>query len=238
MVLRRAKWAIVGGVACWTLGCGAEPQTPTVPVSEPVVAKPAETSEAFAFAVAEPPPPDNVLWQAGTDLDGDGVEERVELRSKDGLAAVSPAAPEPRINVPLTDCGKEGPCELRIVVGNSQYSLFAERGSFGGVGLFVIDVQPNDGTKEILLIRRTTEPEDPPYVFTVITFDGALHANDLWHSDGYSSGHALVPGDGTIIVEYDDCPDAFTVRYSLRNGVLAEVERKTARRHPPGDCAG
>src|SRR5262249_52495742 len=112
-------------------------------------------------------------------------------------------------------------------------------GYFGGLGVKVIDTDQSDKRKELLITQRTEETEDPPFVFSVVTYNGGkLRLQKLWNSGGYNSGEAIIDGHGTLVLRYNDCPDRITVTYRRSGDQLVETNRKTTRTHKPDECAG
>jgi hypothetical protein len=192
---------------------------------------------------AAPKPPELVLWQAELDLDGDGERELAQLRSRDVSSQAGEHGGDPRVDIAISECvtdrSGELPCRGTLSVGSRSTEIVLHSGYFGGIGIRVIDIDAADGQQELLLTERGGAEEDPPYLFTIVQVDGdALRVTPLWHSNGYSSGTVVIAGDGVIDVRYDECPDAFAIRYQLRaNGQLESSAVTSERVRDPSECA-
>lgn len=216
----------------------AEPQP--VPDASPTVA-PVEREPAPASTHV--PASGRVLWQAELDLDGDGVRELAQLRSDDVTSQAGEHGGDGRVDIPISECATdrsgEAPCRGTLVVGSRATELVLHSGYFGGIGIRVVDIDDRDGRQELLLTRRGDAEEDPPYSFTIVQDDGAaLRVTPLWSSTGYSSGTVAIAGDGMIEVHYDECPDAFSIRYFMAaDGRLEPSVITSERVRDPNECA-
>ena len=177
----------------------------------------------------------DAAWRRKADLDGDGKTDAITL----ALTAHDPIGADDQDHdrrVPIRCLGAR--CEAKLSVGTAELDLPITGGYFGGLRIEVIDIDPRDHRKELLITQRGEGEEDPPYDFTIVTYDGGkLVAAPLWTSGGYSTGTVKVRG-GKVVVVYDDCPDRTTVTYARRGGKIVELGRKVLRTHPPESCAG
>jgi len=192
----------------------------------------------YAFAAPTPTPSKPTAaapaWHASVDLDGDGKLDDVQVTLPAGKPGQQKV--DPRVDIP---CDADHTCRVRVAVGTAAVELDVPGGYFGGLGVKVIDIDPSDKRKELLITQRTEETEDPPFVFSVVTYAGGkLHLQKLWSSGGYNSDEAIIDGHGTLVLRYDDCPDRVTVTYRRSGDQLVEANRKTTRTRKPSECAG
>jgi hypothetical protein len=222
-------------------GCAAPPSDP--PTHEParadaIVPAPIE-AEGDAPA---PSASERVLWAMDVDLDGDGEPEHASLRSRDVASQTGEFAGGERVDIPILECTTDrddaAPCRGQLSIGTHSIDLVLHSGYFGGIGIRVVDLDEDDGRCELLLTRRGDAEEDPPYLFSIVTWDGTtVTLTPLWHSNGYSSGTVTIDGTGVFEVFYDECPDAHAVSYVLRDGRLHEGEVVSKRVRNPDECA-
>jgi hypothetical protein len=217
------------GLAAGLAACGG----PAGPTAGPAAPTP-----------SAPPPvacPDGerTLWQDRADLDGDGRAEDLAVTS----CAIEPptsdhdAAPVEVAVGACTDGGET--CRATLHVGGATASLALTSGFFGGLGVAVVDVDRGDRRKELRLQQHTPGQEDPPIAFQLALYDGrTLKVQALWGSHGYNSGTIEIPGDGSVTVDYAECPDGFTVRYVMEGGALVEKRRTSRPISPLDECSG
>jgi hypothetical protein len=207
--------------------------TPAAPVP---TASPAPTPAAPIPTAPPAPTPaaPTPAWHASVDLDGDGKLD--DIRVTLPWSKLAQRKIDPRVDIP---CDAAQTCRVRIAIGSQAVELDVPGGYFGGVGVKVVDIDASDKRKELLITQRTEEGEDPPYVFSVVTYSGGkLHLQKLWSSGGYNTGEAIIDGHGTLVLRYDDCPDRVTVTYRRNGDQLVETSRNTTRRRRPSECAG
>jgi hypothetical protein len=218
------------------LSACAAPSSPP-PIHEP--------EPAPIEAERNPPLPstsERVLWTMDVDLDGDGQPEHASLRSGDVTSQTGDFAADDLVDIPIVECTTDrddaAPCRGRLTIGTQSVELILHSGFFGGIGIRVVDLDEDDGRRELLLTRRGDAEEDPPYLFSIVQWDGgALTMTPLWHSNGYSSGTLTIDGSGELVLLYDECPDAYTVAYVLRDGRLHEGDVISKRVRNPDECA-
>jgi hypothetical protein len=218
-------------------GCAA-------PSSDPPIHAPAP-APAPIEAEGDPPPPsasERVLWAMDHDLDGDGQPEHASLRSRDVASQTGDFAADDRVDIPIVECTTDrdhaAPCRGQLTIGTQSVELILHSGFFGGIGIRVVDLDHDDGRRELLLTRRGDAEEDPPYLFSIVQWDGAaITMTPLWHSNGYSSGTITIDGSGVAELLYDECPDAYAVSYVLRDARLHEGEVISKRVRNPDECA-
>jgi hypothetical protein len=218
-------------------GCAAPSSDP--PTHEPT---PAPTP---IEAEGDPPLPsasERVLWAMDVDLDGDGQPEHASLRSRDVASQTGDFAADARVDIPIVECTTDrdgaAPCTGQLTIGTQSVELILHSGFFGGIGIRVVDLDDDDGRRELLLTRRGDAEEDPPYLFSIVQWDGAaITMTPLWHSNGYSSGTITIDGSGELELLYDECPDAYAVSYVLRDGRLHEGDVISKRMRNPDECA-
>lgn len=230
--------AAATALALATAACGGHRTAPASPPAQASSGEP--VASAPGAAAADPDPTrDSILWRAKEDLDGDHIPEEVLLTSKFVARPPGQHDDDPRMNVPVTDCDPAGDfCPAVLSTPGAALDLNVPAGYFGGIGLSVIDIDASDGRKELLLVQRGDNDEDPWFEFTILLYDGQWTPVPLWHAGGYNSGTLSVDGQGIVTLLYDECPDTFLVEYRLQNGRLVEVNRKTARTRNPDSCAG
>jgi hypothetical protein len=178
---------------------------------------------------------EGVLWQAAADLDGDGKVDEITLASTQAKLDPKPEYPDELINVAVSECDQ--PCPATLTIGAGSQDVVIPGGFRGGIGIRVIDIDPSDKRKELLITRYGDSEEDPWREFTIVLYDGAIHLQDLWHSGGYNSGTAKIGGNGALVLEYDECPDRSTVTYVVQGTKLVETDRKVVRTKNPDECA-
>jgi hypothetical protein len=175
-------------------------------------------------------------WRGSADLDGDGTADDISIKLV-GHGKPDLSGRDTNTRTPLW-CGA-ATCTATIQVGTAKLDVTIHGGYFGGFGAQTIDIDGKDAASELLITQRGEDDEDPPYKFTVITYDGTkLTATPLWISGGYDSGDVKVDGKGKLILLYDDCPDRTLVTYVRKGARIVETTRKTVRAHPAGSCAG
>lgn len=212
------------------VGC-AGPRAGAPPV--PSVPKPSNEVPSSPLPRGE----GDVLLRGAADLDGDGREDDISV---EGTGFVL-GEPYPRIPVAIDECASRGDlgCLVTLRVGNASVEIpvTAPDAGFGGFGVEIVDIDPMDQRRELLVTQRGGDGEDPWYEFRVVVYDGrALHVSELWHSNGYNSGTARA-GGGALVLEYDECPDRTTVLYRLDGPRLVETDRKVERVRAPDTCA-
>ena len=205
----------------------AAPPAPSPSPSPPV--SPAPAAEA-------PLSSDPTFYERTFDLDGDGEPESIRVTSADIRGLDPDIAGDSRINVPVSSC--DGECLATLHVGPIARELDLQNGSWGGFGLHIIDIDRSDSRKELLLVQYGGDSEDPPFIFTAALYDGeTLKLHKLWNSWGYGSGSARPDGEGSLVVDYVECPDAFRVVYELSGLELVRGPTQTERIKDPNDCA-
>lgn len=205
--------------------------------------RPAATTPVPSRVAAAPVPDRRTLWRADVDLDGDGATEHVALTSDDVAEskADDPAA-TPAIGIQVARCVSREPsvdgCRASLEVGASRHELVLRAGYFGGIGARPIDIDPSDRHTEILLTERAGDTEDPPFVFSVVSYRGGkLRVQRLFASSGYGSGEVKLDGKGALTVVYAECPDRTSVRYRWKRDELVQVEKRAERVRDPKSCA-
>lgn len=176
------------------------------------------------------------VWTTDADLDGDGTKDHVVLKTISTQPTTLSGGSDKRITIPC----EADPCGAELSIGASSVALPSVPGSyFGGLGIQVIDIDPSDKAKELLITHRAYgDGEDPPYVFEVVTLvGGKLQLTKLDTSSGYSSGQASVANKSLTVV-YDDCPDKLTIVYTRKDDKIVESKRTKVRTHKPDTCAG
>ncbi|MEM6292780.1 MAG: hypothetical protein AAGA54_16015 [Myxococcota bacterium] len=230
--------------------CGATPApepSPPQPAPAPV-SDPAEPAPAVEDAKPAAPPQEapevRTLWADAIDLDGDGASERIVVESAVVRAGPVPAdAGDAALAVPFARCevpeGVDAPCEVTLRVDGYTTTLVLPDFYFDrGFDVQRLDLDPKVPGEVLLFTQRGGDTEDPPFHFHVATYDGtALTMHPLFRSYGYNSGAVQAPGDGTLVLTYDECPDATTVTYRQRGAAIDEVDRVVRRVAKPESCA-
>jgi hypothetical protein len=235
-------------------GCAAPRSDPPareparVDASNPIMPAPVEAEGDAPVPSAS----EQVLWAMDVDLDGDGEPEHASLRSRDVVSHVgelsshtdtqAASASDERVDIPILECTTDrddaAPCRGQLTIGTQSIELILHSGFFGGIGIRVVDLDDDDGRRELLLTHRGDAEEDPPYLFSIVQWDGtAITLTPLWHSNGYSTGTVTIDSSGVFEVFYDECPDAYAVSYVLRDGRLHEGEVVSKRVRNPDECA-
>jgi hypothetical protein len=198
------------------------------PVPPPVSSSPPADSPE-----AGPPAAEATGRSWSVDLDGDGTNETIRV-SSGGSFELDPARGPGFRNLRC----KAEKCTLTVEPGSGgrAFELLDAYPTLPSIE--VIDIDRKDRVKELLVRTRAAMEEDPPYIFTVIHYDGTgVHVQELAHGHGYSTGTFRAPGNGRFVTEYADCPDLTTTVYELRGGALAQTSKKTVRVRRPNECA-
>jgi hypothetical protein len=182
-------------------------------------------------AIAHADPAATPAWQKWVDLDGNGTPEdvRVFLPS----AAAKQAVVDPDVDLL---CGVR-PCHVRIEVGTQALELDVS----GGLGVRVIQIDQATKRRELLITQVGGEDgeEDPPHVYSVVTYAGGkLQRQTLWSGGDSTKSEAIADGKGSLVVRYDGCPTRTTVTYRRKGDQIVEIKHDERRTRRQEDCSG
>ena len=98
----------------------------------------------------------------------------------------------------------------------------------------IIDIDTNDFKQEILVSQRYDDWEDPGTHNVIVAFRKGIKVTELSSTD-YDAGTLEVNGDGTVSMNFSNCPP-HTKEYKLKSGKLVMFDEKIGPT-PPGGCA-
>jgi len=162
------------------------------------------------------------MWQAKEDLDGDGTPETITLLASTPLLMNGPDSD--------SDNPCDGECPATLTIGLVDAPIlfhWPEGAYFGDKTYSIIDIDPTDGHKEVLISQRRMDWEDPPYLNRIFIYkNGTLTPTDL-NGEGYDAGTIEVPGDGRIALVDWDCATKTWNWYAIDDYWLTQVDTKT-----------
>jgi len=173
------------------------------------------------------------LWQGEADLDGDGKPDALKVLATDA-----------RLGSKDDSACEEG-CTATVVVGGHHVDVlfhWTTGAYFGTKTAKVVDIDPSDARKELLIEHRRQDWEDPPYLTDVFVLTSEALNAQRFHGEGYDSGRLEIPGDGRLIQVDDVCPHTDRTTWKLVDWQLVKqgTERTTnpGASHPDFVCAG
>lgn len=98
----------------------------------------------------------------------------------------------------------------------------------------IVDINPEDFTQEVLISQRYDDWEDPGTHNVIIAFDDKVQVTEL-SSTNYDAGTLEFNDDGTITMQYSNCPE-HTKEYRLEKGKVVEFDESIGPM-PAGGCA-
>jgi len=98
----------------------------------------------------------------------------------------------------------------------------------------IIDIDPEDFKQEVLVSQRYDDWGDPGTHNVIVAFYKGVKVTELSSTD-YDAGILEVNGDGTVTMNYSNCPP-HTKEYKLQSGKLVMFD-ETIGPTPPGGCA-
>jgi hypothetical protein len=98
----------------------------------------------------------------------------------------------------------------------------------------IIDVDSEDFKKEILVSQRYSDWEDPGTHNIIVAFDDGVKVTELSSTD-YDAGILEINGEGTVAMNYSNCPP-HTKYFKLNRGKLVQYDEEIGPT-PKGGCA-
>ncbi|MCR9173299.1 MAG: YARHG domain-containing protein [bacterium] len=98
----------------------------------------------------------------------------------------------------------------------------------------IIDIDTEDFKQEVLVSQRYDEWVDPGTHNVIVAFDKGVKITELSSTD-YDAGILEINGDGTVAMNFSNCPN-HTKYYKLNRGKVVQFDEEIGPT-PPGGCA-